>query len=162
MAICPECGHQVPDDDRFCGNCGAPMSDATGTINLVTAATEDEPEALVDAATLEALAPGTALLVVQRGPNSGSRFLLDADVVTVGRRPDCTVFLDDITVSRHHAEFRRGESTYEIADSGSLNGTYVNRERIDRLELAGGDEVQIGRFRLLYFPAASGVGGEGA
>jgi hypothetical protein len=103
---------------------------------------------------LDALAPGTALLVVSRGPNAGSRFLLDADAVTVGRHPDSDIFLDDITVSRRHAEFRRGDGGFEVVDVGSLNGTYVNRERVDRAVLGGGDEVQIGKYRLVVHPAA--------
>jgi len=102
----------------------------------------------------------SALLVVKRGPNAGSRFLLDQDVTTAGRHPDSDIFLDDVTVSRRHAEFRREGSGYTVHDVGSLNGTYVNRERIDAAPLAGGDEVQIGKFRLVYLTAAvrAGVG----
>ena len=98
--------------------------------------------------------PGSALLVVKRGPNAGSRFLLDQDVTTAGRHPDSDIFLDDVTVSRRHAEFRREGSGYSVHDVGSLNGTYVNRERIEVAALAGGDEVQIGKFRLVYLTAA--------
>ena len=94
------------------------------------------------------------------GPNAGSRFLLDQDVTTAGRHPDSDIFLDDVTVSRRHAEFRREGSGYTVHDVGSLNGTYVNRERIDAAPLSGGDEVQIGKFRLVYLTAAvrAGVG----
>ena len=106
----------------------------------------------------EGLAPGTALLVVQRGPNAGSRYLLESDVTTAGRHPDADVFLDDVTVSRRHAEFRRESGGFRVVDVGSLNGTYVNRQRIDDALLAGGDEVQIGKYRLLYFPAAQSGG----
>ena len=111
-----------------------------------------------DAGAVEALAPGTALLVVQRGPNAGSRYLLEADVTTTGRHPDADVFLDDVTVSRRHAEFRRDADGFRVVDVGSLNGTYVNRQRIDDALLSGGDEVQIGKYRLLYFPAARAGG----
>ena len=109
-----------------------------------------------DAAAVDALPRGSALLVVQRGPSAGSRFLLDTDVVTAGRHPDSEIFLDDVTVSRRHAEFRRGPDGFTVCDVGSLNGTYVNRDRIDSVVLSGGDEVQIGKFRLVYFagPAA--------
>jgi pSer/pThr/pTyr-binding forkhead associated (FHA) protein len=89
--------------------------------------------------------------VVQRGPSAGSRFLLDTDVVTAGRHPDSEIFLDDVTVSRRHAEFRRGPDGFSVRDVGSLNGTYVNRDRIDAVVLQGGDEVQIGKFRLVFF-----------
>ena len=99
---------------------------------------------------VETLAPGTALLVVQRGPNAGSRYLLDADVTSVGRHPDAAIFLDDVTVSRRHAEFRREGQGFRVVDVGSLNGTYVNRHRIDDVVLANSDEVQVGKYRLLY------------
>jgi pSer/pThr/pTyr-binding forkhead associated (FHA) protein len=89
--------------------------------------------------------------VVQRGPNAGSRFLLDQEVTTAGRHPDSDIFLDDVTVSRKHATFTRTPGGYVLADAGSLNGTYLNRERIESAPLGNGDEVQIGKFRLLFF-----------
>lgn len=101
-------------------------------------------------ASVGGLADGTALLVVKRGPNAGSRYVLKADVVTAGRHPDSDIFLDDVSVSRRHAEFRRTSAGFEVVDVGSLNGTYVNRETIDSSELSGGDEIQIGKFRLVY------------
>ena len=106
-----------------------------------------------DQATIEALRPGTALLIVLRGPNSGARFLLDDAEVTAGRHPDSDIFLDDVTVSRKHASFVRADTGYLVRDAGSLNGTYVNRERIDEAALYRGDEVQIGKFRLVYYAA---------
>ena len=96
------------------------------------------------------LPPGMALLVVRRGPNAGARFLLDHDVTTSGRHPDSDIFLDDVTVSRRHVEFHREGGGFSVHDVGSLNGTYVNREPVDVATLAGGDEVQIGKFRLVY------------
>ncbi len=93
---------------------------------------------------------GMALLVVRRGPNAGARFLLDHDVTTSGRHPDSDIFLDDVTVSRRHAEFHREGGTFTVRDVGSLNGTYVNRERVEAATLANGDEVQIGKFRLVF------------
>ena len=98
---------------------------------------------------MEALPPGSALLVVRRGPNSGSRFLLDSDLTTAGPPPESDIFLDDVTVSRRHVEFVRGADGFTVRDVGSLNGTYVNRERIDEATLASGDEVQIGKYRLV-------------
>jgi pSer/pThr/pTyr-binding forkhead associated (FHA) protein len=104
-----------------------------------------------DQATVDALAHGTALLVVLRGPNTGARFLLDADQVSTGRHPESDIFLDDVTVSRTHATFRREGDDFIVHDVGSLNGTYVNRERIEEATLKTGDEVQIGKFRLVFY-----------
>lgn len=106
-----------------------------------------------DHATIEALRPGTALLLVLRGPNTGARFLLDAPMTTTGRHPDSDIFLDDVTVSRKHAVFQQGGDGFLVRDVGSLNGTYVNRQRIDSSELKAGDEVQIGKFRLVFYSA---------
>ncbi len=101
----------------------------------------------------EALEAGQGLVVVKRGPNAGSTFLIETDVTTVGRSTDRDIFLDDVTVSRKHAEIRRAGSDFSIQDQGSLNGTYVNRERVDSSTLATGDEIQIGKFKLLFFRA---------
>lgn len=106
-------------------------------------------------ATVDALHPGTALLIVLRGPNTGARFLLDDAETTTGRGPDRDIFLDDVTVSRKHAVFAREEEGFGVRDVGSLNGTYVNKERIDQVTLRTGDEVQIGKFRLVYYASAS-------
>ncbi|QPK84162.1 FHA domain-containing protein [Corynebacterium qintianiae] len=104
-----------------------------------------------DAATgAENLPEGAALLVVKRGPNAGARFLLDQDTTTAGRHSEADIFLDDVTVSRRHAEFRRNEGSFEVVDVGSLNGTYVNREPRNSQTLAAGDEIQIGKFRLVF------------
>ncbi len=99
---------------------------------------------------VEGLPTGSALLVVKRGPNAGSRFLLDQSVTSAGRHPDSDIFLDDVTVSRRHAEFRLDGHEFQVVDVGSLNGTYVNREPVDSATLANGDEVQIGKFRLVF------------
>ena len=102
------------------------------------------------AGAVETLPAGSGLLVVKRGPVAGSRFLLDQDLTSAGRHPDSDIFLDDITVSRRHAEFHRESGGFSLHDVGSLNGTYVNRKRADVATLADGDEVQIGKFRLVY------------
>ena len=99
---------------------------------------------------VEGLPSDSALLVVKRGPNAGSRFRLDQPVTSAGRDPTSDIFLDDVTVSRRHAEFYRHGAFFTVRDVGSLNGTYVNRERIEEAQLTGGDEVQIGKFRLLF------------
>ncbi len=178
MPFCTACGKQNPDDARFCSQCGTrlvtdpapapvvppsapaapapdPAGETTATISIGTTAdkveTSDRQLNPVDAAAVDALPGGHALLVVQRGPGSGSRFLLDADVVSAGRHPDSEIFLDDVTVSRRHAEFHRDGDSFTVSDVGSLNGTYVNRDRIDRVQLTDGDEVQIGKYRLVFF-----------
>jgi pSer/pThr/pTyr-binding forkhead associated (FHA) protein len=129
---------------------GERPGETTSTISL--GRTEDElgEDLFPDSAAFGALPPGRALLLVMRGPNAGSRFRLDGDLTTAGRHPDSDIFLDDVTVSRRHAEFYRHGARFTVRDVGSLNGTYVNRERIEEAELAGGDEVQIGKFRLLF------------
>ena len=91
------------------------------------------------------------VLIVRSGPQAGERFTLDSDVTRLGRHPDSEISLDDITVSRRHAEVQRTAEGYMVADSGSLNGTYVNQERVERAGLRHGDEVQIGKFRLVFF-----------
>lgn len=116
---------------------------------------DTEEMAADDVAAVENLPPGSAMLLVQRGPDAGSRFLLDNDSVSIGRHPDSDIFLDDISVSRRHATFDRQDSGYSVIDLGSLNGTYVNRDRIDGpVALSGGDEVQVGKYRLIYFAGA--------
>ena len=101
--------------------------------------------------TIAQLPEGSALLVVVRGPNLGARFLLNAEKVSVGRKPKCDIFLDDVTVSRKHANFVREEGGYVVRDAGSLNGTYINRERVDSAQLKTGDSVQIGKYRMVYY-----------
>jgi len=170
MPFCTRCGHENPADARFCANCGAALQAAppageaaTSTISLagIEALEGEHAEVLspADQAAVEALPPGSALLIVQRGPGSGSRFLLDKGVITAGRHPDSDMFLDDVTVSRRHAEFRRMDAGgFLVRDVGSLNGTYVNRDRIDETVLSGGDEVQIGKYRLVFFTTAPEAG----
>jgi pSer/pThr/pTyr-binding forkhead associated (FHA) protein len=137
------------------------VTDSTSTVNQPAVdMTDADPDRLLsteEQAAIEALPPGSALLVVLRGPGAGSRFLLDTDKVSVGRHPDSDIFLDDVTVSRQHAVFRRTSDGFLVADVGSLNGTYVNRDRVDEVLLTNGDEVQIGKFRLVYFSAAGGA-----
>ncbi|PKQ18394.1 MAG: hypothetical protein CVT68_03640 [Actinobacteria bacterium HGW-Actinobacteria-8] len=105
-----------------------------------------------DQVAVDALAEDHALLVVHHGPNAGARFLLDVDLTTAGRSVSCDIFLDDVTVSREHAHFVRVGNTFLMRDAGSLNGTYVNRERVAEAELHEGDEVQIGKYRLTFYP----------
>ncbi|MEV0966555.1 FHA domain-containing protein [Streptomyces sp. NPDC049910] len=170
MPVCTRCGNRNAETSRFCSNCGAPLrsgvpaeraSETTSTISISgieayeaeatgqTPLPSLSPEAQ---AAVEALPLGSALLVVRRGPNAGSRFLLDSELTTAGRHPQSDIFLDDFTVSRRHVEFRRAaDGTFTVTDVGSLNGTYVNREPIDSVVLASGDEVQIGKYRLVFY-----------
>ena len=106
-----------------------------------------------DREAVNALPAGSALLIVQRGPNTGARFLLDPNVTNAGRSPKADIFLDDVTVSRKHCQFLADNGGHIVRDSGSLNGTYVNRERVDQARLSAGDEVQIGKYRLTYQPS---------
>ncbi|MFE4669192.1 FHA domain-containing protein [Streptomyces sp. NPDC056716] len=168
--VCSRCGNRNAENSRFCSNCGAPLrpgvvperaSETTSTISIsgleaydseVTGQTQIPALSPEAQAAVDALPLGSALLVVRRGPNSGSRFLLDSDLTTAGRHPQSDIFLDDVTVSRRHVEFRRApDGSFTVADVGSLNGTYVNRERIDQVALHNGDEVQIGKYRLVFY-----------
>jgi hypothetical protein len=167
--FCTACGTDNPPGNRFCAHCGTALPEAaygggpdTTTIIPLGQVPDSDGEFSTEAhqGAVDALTPGSALLVVKRGPNAGSRFLLDQDVTTAGRHPDSDIFLDDVTVSRRHAEFRREGSGYTVHDVGSLNGTYVNRERIEVATLSGGDEVQVGKFRLVYLTAAVRAGME--
>ena len=161
--FCTQCGQQNPEDSKFCARCGAPLTtpaaapaaaDQTSTISMAgLEPAEDHGDELSDVG-VESLPAGSALLVVKRGPNAGSRFLLDKDATTVGRHPESDIFLDDVTVSRRHAEFHRAGDGFVVRDVGSLNGTYLNRERIEESPLSGGDEVQIGKFRLVFFTSS--------
>ncbi len=157
---CTACGEANPEGARFCSRCGTPLirrsgergGDTTSTISLGGGEFDGEQgdEFSADYAAVATLPTGTALLAVRRGPNAGSRFLLDSDLTLVGRHPESDIFLDDVTVSRRHAEFYRQGGRFTVRDVGSLNGTYVNRERIEETNLNDGDEVQIGKFRLTF------------
>ncbi len=171
MPFCTQCGHENPADAKFCSQCGSRLvtapaaetpSDVTSTMALQREDVDREDVGDLgpaDQAAVDALPAGSALLAVLRGPTAGSRFLLDTDVVKAGRHPDSDIFLDDVTVSRRHAEFRRTPEGYVVADVGSLNGTYVNRDRIDEVLLKNGDEVQVGKYRLVYYASQHGFGG---
>ncbi len=160
---------QASDDQDRQDQRPRPAPDATSTFRPLGAETTHlggvapraagEDEAATEAGVsgeqqraVDALPQGAALLLVQSGANAGARFLLDAPTTTVGRHPGSDIFLDDVTVSRRHAEFARDRGGFAVRDAGSLNGTYVNRERVDTHQLAAGDEVQIGKYRLTYHP----------
>lgn len=132
-------------------------AERTMSIDTYTPVDESSPFRLSpqDQIAVDALAEDHALLIVHHGPNAGARFLLDVDSTMAGRSVSCDIFLDDVTVSRAHAEFRRAGTTFSVRDAGSLNGTYVNRESIAEATLHAGDEVQIGKYRLTFYPGAA-------
>ncbi len=154
LKLCPNCQQPVLPNSRFCSSCGAAL--ATGETTTMTPVDETGPIPAIDPELLRGLAPGDAVLVIHRGPAEGVRFELKEPLVTAGRGPESTIFLDDVTVSRQHAEFARGEQGWTVSDVGSLNGSYVNKNLIDSQLLSTGDEVQIGKYRFIFLqvPAA--------
>jgi FHA domain/zinc-ribbon domain len=154
--FCPTCGHLNPTGVNFCSSCGAALVTSAPDTSVSMSPVEELGDSADDdsAVGLLELPRGVGLLVVKRGTDVGVRFTLDADVTRAGRHPESDIFLDDITVSRRHAEFVTRDKVTTVRDVGSLNGTYVNRERIEEVRLSSGDEVQIGKFKLLYLVAA--------
>jgi pSer/pThr/pTyr-binding forkhead associated (FHA) protein len=156
--FCSNCGHHNAEGVNFCSSCGNALLADGDHATITLHPTDDHGETTDEApeVTLVEVPHGSGVLVVTRGPNSGARFLLGSDVVRAGRHPESDIFLDDITVSRRHVEVTpSGSGTFRLRDVGSLNGTYVNRERIDDVLLAPGDEVQIGKFKLVYLVAGN-------
>jgi hypothetical protein len=153
--FCNQCGHRNPPESVFCSACGSTLDLSTDhTITLAKVdplldapGPDDDVQVSLDPATL-----GVGVLVVRSGAQAGDKFVLASALTRLGRHPDSEISLDDITVSRRHAEIERlGTGRYEVRDAGSLNGTYVNQQRIDRVPLTHGDEVQVGKFRLVFF-----------
>ena len=146
---CQECGFQNPESANYCARCGALLvKDEVGGEATQTFTPEqgDEPaEALEDLGI-----KGPALVVRSGGGRAGEMFPLEGET-TIGRSPDCGIFLDDVTVSRKHAILRERDGDFSIEDQGSLNGTFVNRKRVESAQLDDGDELQIGKYRLTYF-----------
>ena len=150
--FCNNCGHRNALGSSFCSSCGAVLERASGDHTTITfhPITPVDPNELGELSDREDGSSPDAVLVVRQGPKAGSRYAVGASVTTVGRHPDSDIFLDDITVSRRHAEIHVDGASFEVVDTGSLNGTYVNRSRIDRQTLATGDEIQIGKFKLVF------------
>jgi FHA domain-containing protein/zinc ribbon protein len=146
---CPECGFQNPEAANYCSKCGALLvKDEAGTETTMTYVPDegdDESSALEDMGV-----KGPALVVRSGGGRQGETFLLEGDRTMIGRSPDCEIFLDDVTVSRKHAVLHRRDDAFVIEDLGSLNGTFVNRRRIESGELDDDDELQIGKYRLTF------------
>jgi FHA domain/zinc-ribbon domain len=145
---CPECGFQNPESANYCSKCGTALVRDTGGAETTMAYTPGELE---DASPLEESAvDGPALVVRSGGGRAGEHFIPTGERTTIGRSPECDIFLDDVTVSRRHAVLQRADDGFTIEDLGSLNGTFVNRRRIESAKLADGDELQIGKYRLTF------------
>ena len=148
---CQECGFQNPEAANYCARCGALLTKDDGGVETTQTFTPEEG-ALEPADVLDDLGVrGPALVVRSGGGRAGETFPTDADRTTIGRSPDCGIFLDDVTVSRKHAVLVNRDGGFFIEDQGSLNGTYVNRRRVESAELEDGDELQIGKYRLTFF-----------
>jgi pSer/pThr/pTyr-binding forkhead associated (FHA) protein len=146
---CPECGYNNPESARFCARCGAALvvpSEGEQTEQFAIGDPSDAGD------TLDGLGlnKGSVLVVRSGGGRAGETFALDDSPTVIGRSPDCGIFLDDVTVSRRHAVFTREGDRWQLEDQGSLNGTFVNRDRVDRAVLTDGDEIQIGKYRFTY------------
>ena len=150
---CPECGFQNPEAANYCTKCGALLvrdeSGADTTMSFTPEEGDEESADILD----EIKTEGPALVVRSGGGRAGEHFLLEQESTTVGRSPECDIFLDDVTVSRRHALVKRSNDRFLIEDQGSLNGTFVNRRRIESGGLEDGDEVQIGKYKLTFLTA---------
>ena len=151
---CPECGFQNPESANYCSKCGALLVHDESASDTTMSFTPDEGDEEGADVLEELRAEGPALVVRSGGGRAGEHFSLQEESVTVGRSPDCDIFLDDVTVSRKHAELLQEDGRFTIRDLGSLNGTYVNRRRIDSSPLSDGDELQIGKYRLTFLVGA--------
>ena len=159
---CNQCGHRNPPDSNFCSSCGSPLDmldDRTITLTAIDPL-QDAPGSDDDLVIpMGEIAKDRGVLIVRAGAQAGARFPLDSDITRLGRHPDSEISLDDITVSRRHADVVRAADRYRVRDVGSLNGTYLTRERIEDAEIENGDELQIGKFKLVFY--AGGAGGAG-
>jgi len=155
--FCNSCGHRNPPESGFCSSCGSVL-DLREDRTITLSKTDSFQDALGSAddavVALGEIVPGQGILVVRSGSQAGNRFVLAKETTTLGRHPDSDISLDDITVSRRHVEITRTEKAYVVRDAGSLNGTYVNQTRIDKCALAQGDDLQVGKFHLVFFERA--------
>ena len=155
--FCNRCGHRNPPNSGFCSACGSVLDlvdDRTITLAKVDPLMDAPGKADDVSVNLSGIAKGQAILVVRGGDEEGDHFVITSQVTTLGRHPESDIVLDDITVSRRHSEMRLIDGRYVVSDVGSLNGTYVNQQRIDTAVLAQGDELQVGKFRLVFLQSA--------
>lgn len=147
MNLCPECGSPVNERMKFCAECGAKLVHGQSTVSYSPEFIEEEEMAAANSGS-----GGAALIELDQVEGTAGRRMHDIsdEVVTVGRSPSCNIFLDDVTVSRKHAEILQGTRGFRISDAGSLNGTYVNRVRVDSVDLRNGDEIQVGKYRFKF------------
>lgn len=159
-SVCAACGYDNPLGSNFCSSCGAPMGPL---VEHKTEAIEPTASTPIVPDPAEPVPSGVGMLIVRQGSKRGSRMALDTERVAIGRHPESDIFLDDITVSRRHAEVVRTGSGHEVIDAGSLNGTYVNRKLVERAALSDGDELQVGKFKLVYVALGddSDISGDG-
>jgi FHA domain/zinc-ribbon domain len=146
---CPECGFQNPEAANYCAKCGArliPEAPGETTETFTADEVSDDPGGVLERAGVR----GPALIVRSGGGRAGETFFPNPDTSLIGRSPECDIFLDDVTVSRKHAELTHEGERWTIRDLGSLNGTFVNRKRIESVDLEDDDEVQIGKYRLTF------------
>jgi hypothetical protein len=147
---CPECGFQNLESANYCSRCGALLVTEADVDDVTVTISADEVEEVAGEALEEVGVEGPTLVVRSGGGRTGEQFPIERAQTTIGRSPDCDIFLDDVTVSRRHAIVAKAGSTFTIEDLGSLNGTFLNRRRIERADLESGDEVQIGKYRLIF------------
>jgi hypothetical protein len=148
IVYCSECGFQNPEAANYCSRCGALLQKGGGAVETTQAFTPDEVGEHLEHEDLGL--EGPALVVRQGGGRAGESFRPAGERTRIGRSPDCEIFLDDVTVSRNHAVLLERDGTYVVEDQGSLNGTFVNRKRIESATLQEGDEVQIGKYRMTF------------
>lgn len=157
--FCNQCGHRNPPTSVFCSSCGSPL-DSLDDRTITLTAIDPLQDALGShddlAVPVGELPTEVGVLIVRAGAQAGARFPLEDPLTRLGRHPESEISLDDITVSRRHAEIERTPEGYVVSDAGSLNGTYVNQERVDRMVLRHGDELQVGKFRLVFFERGDG------
>jgi pSer/pThr/pTyr-binding forkhead associated (FHA) protein len=146
---CRRCGHENETAANFCSSCGEPLAEEDTTVSLELIENRRELEQEIGHV-LDQLPEGLGMLVVRRGPNAGSTFVLEGATTNLGRDPESDIFLDDVTVSRHHAVIEHEGTEYHVRDLDSLNGTYVDHERIDTATLVDMNELQVGRFVLTF------------
>ena len=148
VVYCSECGFQNPEAANYCSRCGALLPKIEGAVETTQAFSADDLGEHLDHEDLGL--EGPALVVRSGGGRAGESFRPSGERTRIGRSPDCEIFLDDVTVSRNHAVLLARDGTYVVEDQGSLNGTFVNRKRIESAALEEGDEVQVGKYRLTF------------